>query len=128
MDSKENESSLLSFLKDQNTKMYSVIKFPNFMLDAKQDKNRWFLTAKFEIVSLVYVLESSTNQENIYLYGSAMSNIRDYFTQPVKSSQLNIYESDCAKKSPTFFKPSEVYCKLVKIEYNEKKNCIPPSH
>lgn len=119
------DASLLSFLRLQNSILYSKIKLLNFMLCTDDDKNRWFLTKAFKIVCLKYIISTNENM-NVFLYGSILKNSIDYFDHPVRSSELNIYECNGERDAPTFFALSDVYCKMVKIEYDSRKLVFIP--
>lgn len=122
----EIDGSFLSFLRAQNAKAFSQVLLPTFILRTDQDKNRWFLTKSFKIVCLEYVIQTSVNEPKIFLYGSALSKVCDYFDYPIKSSELNIHVSDCDREPPCFFSLSDVYCKMVKVDYNDEKSVFIP--
>lgn len=106
--------------------MYSEIIFPNFKLNVTQDKDRWLLTKSFEIICVKYIIKTSQNETNVFLYGSVLKTLTDYFEYPVRSSQLNIYQSDCMQNEPTFVLSSDVYCKMVKVDDNHEKSIFIP--
>lgn len=122
----ENDCALVAFLNANDSKIFKEIEFPTFMLSTDQDKNKWFMTKEFKVICLKYIIKTSGMNDQIFLYGSALTSIRDYFTHPVLSSQLNIYESECQESPPMFHKLSDLYCKMVKINYDSKKFVFIP--
>lgn len=97
------------------------------MLNVEQDRNKWFLTTKFEIVAVKFIIETSSYGKNIFLYGSKISNVSDYFEYPIKSSQLNIYQVNCDRREPPIsFTLNDIYCKMVKVDYDSEKSIFSP--
>lgn len=118
------DASLLAFLNAQKAVIFSEVTFPEFKLNVLKDKDRWFLSKSYEVVCSKYII--NTVQNNVFLYGSVLKRISDYFTYPIRSSELNIYASDCEVESPTFFSASDIICKLVKISYDQQKSIFIP--
>lgn len=119
-----NDASLISFLNAKNTIIYSEVTFPQFKLNVLKDRDRWILLKSFEIVCLKYIINTAENK--LVLYGSVLNKISDYFEYPIRSSQLNIYSSDCEMRSIKFFMESDIYCKMVKITYDQEKSVFIP--
>lgn len=113
------DASSLTFLNAQNAKIYSEVDFPNFKLNANTEKDRWFLSKAFEVVCVKYILETPQNGTNFYLHGSPLKTISDYFQYPLRSSELNIYESNCVKNTANFFSASDIYCNMVRLDYDQ---------
>lgn len=99
----ESDASLMSFLKAQRAALYVDVIFPNFKLSSNKDKDRWILSKKFEVIHVKYIIKPPENQSNVFFYGSVLKNASNYFEYPIRSSELNIYESDCELSAPTFF-------------------------
>lgn len=64
-----------------------------------KDRNKWFLTKKNEIVSM----KNATIFENkIYIFGSCLKNVRNFFETPIASSHLNIFSANHKEYLPTW--------------------------
>lgn len=123
----EADASFLSFLKCQNATIYVEVELPKFSLRSDVEKNRWFLSKAFEIVCVKFIIAISKNENtNVFLYGSALKKATNYFEYPVRSSELNIYQSDCDKKAPSYYSLEDIYCKLVKVEYDSDTSVFIP--
>lgn len=120
------DASLLTFLNEQNAKIYSEVDFPNFKFNADTEKDRWFLSNTKQVVCVKYIIKTSQNDSNFYLYGSSLKTVTDYFDYPVRSSELYIYESDCVTNSGNFFSASDIYCKMVRVDYDHEKSIFIP--
>lgn len=121
-----NDASLVFFLKSHEAVIYSEVVLPTFTLSAIDDKNRWFLSKSFEVVSIKYIIKTNLNASNLFLYGQSVKNQSDYFQFPLRSSELNIYQSDCSMKEPTFFCESDIYCKMVKVNFDDVTSVFIP--
>lgn len=119
------DQSLLSFLKKERSTLYSQINLLQYLLSTDDDKNRWFLSKTLKIISLKYIIKTQ-NSNNVYLYGSELASSTDYFQYPLCSSELNIYESNLIKNPPKFFRLTDIFCKMVRIEYNTQKSIFIP--
>lgn len=122
----KSDTSFPSFLRIQKAPVFSEIEFSTFMLNASQENNKWFLTKSFDIVHLKYIVKTSDDKGQVFLCGSVLAQAVDYFEFPVKSSDLNIYVSNCNLKPARFFSISDIFCKMVKIDYNDKKSIFIP--
>lgn len=120
------DASLASFLNAQKASIYSEVVLPYYKLDANKDKDRWFLSKSLEVVCLKYIIKTSQGENNVFFYGSVLKSISDYFDYPLRSSELNIYQSNCSQNSPTFFSASDIYCKMVRVEYDHEKSVFIP--
>lgn len=108
----------------QNANIFCRIEFKHFILDVFQDKNRWILTKSNEIVCIKYII--CTSAESLFLYGSPLKCISDYFLKPVKSSKLNIFQSNCEMGTPKYFSIEEIHSKLVRVEYTHPTYVFVP--
>ncbi|XP_055841957.1 uncharacterized protein LOC129909036 isoform X1 [Episyrphus balteatus] len=121
-----SNSLLASFILAQKATIYSQVQLPTFILDCKKNENRWILNKSFQIVYVKYIIKTFAENPDLYLYGPPLSKISDYFEYPMRSSELNIYQSDCIMDSPIFVSVSDIYCKLVRVEYNLEKSVFIP--
>lgn len=121
-----SDASLLLFLESQNAVIYAEAIFPYFKLSAVDDKNRWFLSKSSEVVCIKYIIKTSANTGNVFFYASSLRIQSNYFEFPIRSSELNIYQSDCKTKEPTFFSESDIYCKMVRVNYDDQISVFIP--
>lgn len=121
-----NDSPLIFFLNSHKSVIYSEVVFPSYKLSSVEDKNRWFLSRSFEVVCIKYIIKTSVNTANVFLYGSPLKVQSNYFEYPLRSSELNIYKSDCELNDPSFFTESEIYCKMVRINFDHKTSVFIP--
>lgn len=99
---------------------FATVLLPNFLLGS-QDKDKWFLTQRNEIVCLKYIL----NRNGIVLInGASLTNISDFFDKPIRSSYLNIYSSTCKENLPKEYSLNEIKCKLVAVKDRHSSNMI----
>lgn len=110
------ESTIL-FLRSTNAEMFTRIEFPSFILNTLQQKDKWILSKNSEIISLQIIIRNTNNE--VYFYGYPLIDLRDYFATPVESSKLNIFESNCIKGTPKYYKLTSIHSKLVRIQYND---------
>lgn len=106
---------------------YSRVNFGTFTLSTDK-ANKWFLTQKNEIVCLKNIV--SLGVENTYLFGYILPILTDFFVEPIKSSELNIYAAEYftneKRQSHKLFSVPEIKCKLVRIEYNASIDVFIP--
>lgn len=122
-----NNESFRNFLHEQNATVYTEIKFPDFKLNANRNSDKWFMDKNFEITCLKYVIESGIDKTRVLLYGSPLSNKKDYFEYPVKSSQLNIFEAKFNEfREAKYFYIHDIYCKMVEVNYDINTSVFLP--
>lgn len=105
---------------------YGKIEFEHFMLSSNNE-NKWFLTNDNEIVALKYVICASSDHK-LYIYGVSLTNAYDFFKDPITSSTLNIYCSDCSTNIPQLYRLNDIKCKLVSIFYKNLTVFFPLLH
>lgn len=98
---------------------YSVLKLSGFLLKSDM-QNKWFLTNRKQTVAFEFAIKQ---QNLIYVIGSPLKHIENYFKIPLKSSALNIYVSDCEEDSPKAFELEEIISKIVSI-FEPNKKCL----
>lgn len=76
------------------------------------DRDCWFLTKQLDVVKLISI--TSQNQLN----GQKVSNLHDFYTTPLRSSLLNIFEADSTMDPVECFSIQDVKAKLFCIERN----------
>lgn len=97
----------------------------NDTLLANDGKNCWFLTKTNDIVSMLHV---ETNKSKIYIFGSSLKNKTDFFTNPIKSSYINIYQSDGKLNISLMYEITEFKCKLFSLKYHNEFVFFPILH
>lgn len=120
------DKSLQLFLSSQKAIIYSGVVFPSFRLSAIVDKNRWFLSKTFEVVCIKYIIKTNAKTGNVFFHGSRLRMQSNYFEYPLRSSELNIYQSDCKLKEPSFFSQSDIYCKMVRVNFDHLNSVFIP--
>lgn len=116
--------SFATFVCSQNATIYSTIKFSQFILNVFEDKNRWILTKSNQIVCVKYII--LTALKKLFLYGLPLKQITDYFVIPIKSSKLNIFQSNCMFDSAKFYSLHHIHSKMVKIDYDHMRSVFIP--
>lgn len=104
---------------------FSKIQFGDFCLGTDA-ANKWFLTRKNEIVCVENILSIG---DKISLYCHTVTNQKDFFETPIKSSALNIYVVDFFAyeiNDYKLFNVSDIKCKLVRVEYGDTEDVFIP--
>lgn len=100
--------------------MYNKIEFElNFVL-CNNIKDKWFLTNNNDIVEMK---NATLIGEEIFIYGRQIIKKQSFFSTPMNSEILLIFESNC-KLLTNFklYKSSNVKCKLIRIEPEKQSN------
>lgn len=90
------------------------------------NKNKWFLTKKNEIVKMINA-EYCDNE--LFVNDSAIKRKTDFFNEPFQSSLINLYisvDGDCYP--PKFYQPTDIKCKLMCLNYQNQKVFLPILH
>lgn len=122
-----------TFIKKNQNKSGSKARqlcFDSFTLST-QDRNKWFLSEEGHVIELESMsTKSEDNTKDILINGYRYENIYDVFEEPLKSSYLFIYKTDCnnCNKIKVVCEASKVKCKLVKIEHDSELFFIPLLH
>lgn len=109
----------------ENIVFFSKIQFGDFCLGTDA-ANKWFLTRKNEIVCVENILSIG---DKISLYCHTVTNQKDFFETPIKSSALNIYVVDFFAyeiNDYKLFNVSDIKCKLVRVEYGDTEDVFIP--
>lgn len=123
---KSDDVNLEPDLFDDNSLTYEYyykIEFEKFMLNSSNE-NKWFLTVNNEIVGFKYVIYASNH--NIYIYGASLTDAYDFFKDPITSTTLNIYRSNCIANAPQLYSVNDIKCKLVCISYKHSSAIFFP--
>lgn len=107
-------------------KVFLKINYKNQFVISNNVKNKWFLTTSGEIVQM---LNAILLKGKLYIYGQALRKQYDFFQLPIKSSYIDIYESDgqfCAPK--LFSAENEIEFKLFCHKTNKSLVFFPLIH
>lgn len=118
---KLNEKFVLT---GNNLLVYRKIEFENFVL-SKKAGNNMFLTKNHNIVIFEY---AAVIEKKIFLWGSRLKLLDNFFVEPFSSRFLNIYISDCSKFDPEYFEISMIKAKLFSMPYKNQNVFIPLLH
>lgn len=108
------------------TKVFTRINYKNQFVLSSDKKNMWFLTKSNEIVKM---LNATFLNGILQIYGSALKKKFNFFEVPIKSSYLDIYESDGSFHKPKLYAvENNIKCKLFCIEVKENIVLFPMIH
>lgn len=112
--------------------VYSKIKLAKDFILTNGTKNNFFLTSKRQIVSMI---NATSLEGKIHIYGKEISNKYDFFKKPFSSSRLNIYATKCEDHThqctfnePKLYSLTEIKCKLFCLNYQSEFVFIPLIH
>lgn len=83
------------------------------------DKDCWFLTTSGCVVKL-------TSIENDKLAGLQIHSVSDFYTHPLKSSLLNIFEAEQNFENLQYYSTDEIKAKMFCIKKNSSKYVFFP--
>lgn len=90
-----------------------------------EDRNKWFLTKKNEIIGM----KNATIFENkIYIFGSCLKEVGNFFETPIASSYLNIFSANRKEYLPKWYDIKDIKCKLVAVEHHKNVIFFPLIH
>lgn len=95
------------------------------MLSATRSADSWFLTKKFEIVKMKY---AKLTNNGIVIHGFPINVKESFFTQPVSSTYLNVFQSDGILKLELAFRFKEILAKMICISSGDKFIFLPLLH
>lgn len=87
-------------------------------------KNSWFLTLDNQIVQMTAASEVN---EKIILHGKSVKKKDDFFKNPIRSSNLQIYVGSISNlNNVKTYTIENIFCKMVAINYKENKTVFIP--
>lgn len=96
-------------LTSESSLKFAKIDFASYSL-CSDTANKWFLTKNNQIVSF----DHATQHEGVIsVFGNPLKHINEYFVTPIKSCNLNIFQSKCEKAIITAYTTSDIKCKMV---------------
>lgn len=100
----------------------------DFTLSTLKKSNSWFLSNENDIIQMVYALEHSTGNET-YIYGKRIVNKDDFFTYPVSSRRLHIFQSDGGLEDIVRpYKITNIKAKMVSLSIGDQLIFMPLIH
>lgn len=115
---------------DGNRIIYDKIEVkPDVMFSNRKVGDSWFLARsnddKIQIVKVLYVTVDA-NQYRIW--GSPLKQLQNFFTYPITSTKLNIYESDGEMDNPIFWNIKSIMAKMICLPYDQRFVYMPILH
>ncbi|XP_055686583.1 uncharacterized protein LOC129791928 isoform X2 [Lutzomyia longipalpis] len=108
------------------TGTYCILNLNKYLTFRNDNKNCWFMNSNNEIIRICNI---TIHNREIVIYGKKILRIKDFFTEPIKSSTLNIYCSDtmvCDMQK--LYKLTDIKCKMFGMEYNTMYIFVPLVH
>lgn len=97
---------------------YSLITLNDFCFDTEFDADRWMLTNDFNVICLEFIA-LNTSDNSLKFIGYPLIDLKDYFSQPILSSSLQIFASDLKKGPMKMYNMNEVRAKMVKVDCHD---------
>lgn len=91
----------------------------NFTLRT-DDSDCWFLTKSLEIVKLISITP------NTQLNGRKVKAFRDFYSKPLKSSFLHIFESDSIMDTEKIYSINDIKSKVFCVKRNQSTSVFFP--
>lgn len=97
-----------------------------FILSTRKKSDSWFLTAAGDIVLMIY---ATIDCENISVHGTILKSKLNYFTFPISSKYLDIYQSDGQTSSDIVeYSLQSIKAKLICLPIDQSYVFIPLLH
>lgn len=106
--------TLLQFIGKSDFNVYSQAYLKKIFLNGENDTDKWILTSDLKVFCVEKIIQHSTN--TVFLFGSYLNDIDNFFEKPVPSSALQIYKSCLRKDSIQVIPMTKFYSKLVKVK------------
>lgn len=113
------DKTLNDILENDNCTAYSFINLNDFVIDTTSDSDRWVLTSTYGVMAVDYIIHNSI-EDKIFLYGSQVQDLMDFFVKPLLSSSLFIYATNLNLKPAQQLKLQEIRGKMVKINCSSR--------
>lgn len=100
----------------------------NLLLSSRNFGDKWFLTDRKKVVEFHFSVQR--NQE-IFLYGSCVGNLNNFFTHPISSEKNNIfskYDDVASPTEPIMYKLENVMAKTICLRNAGQSIFIPMLH
>lgn len=92
--------------------IYKKIIFEHFEITNNQ-RNMWFFTKTKNIVKFMHAVKK---HDGIYLFGSEVTDKTNFFTEPIFSSNINIFKTGLKDETPKYWKADSILTKLFCME------------
>lgn len=109
----------------RNVKIFKKLIFSTYFYVDNKMKNKWFLTNNSTIVAMEIVVNINGKYK---IYGRPLINAYDFFENPLKSSNIDIYASTGDLNNPKWFDFTDVKCKLFSLKYRNEIIFMPLLH
>jgi len=86
------------------------------------DRNKGFLIKKNEIIGI----KNTIFENKIYIFGSCLKEIGNFFEMPIASFYLNIFCANRKEYLSEWYDIKDIKCKLVAVEYHKNTVFFPP--
>lgn len=109
-----------------NSRNLTVLHFKDYKISLKPH-DKYFLCANDDVVETKKITIVSNE---IKIYGYKITDLREVFEKPIKSSYLNIYKAKLQtnRRREIIVSPEDIKMKLVCIEHKNKLYFIPLLH
>lgn len=74
------------------------------------------------------VITGFSDKNGSYIKGKRLTNLRDFFDEPVKSSSLGIQIGEITAVNEEYFDIKDVYCKMLALPVDSSHLLIPLLH
>lgn len=105
--------------------LYKKIEVNKAISLCSNDKNKWFYTMDGQIVAMKFAVAFGNTTA---IVGNSLISKRDFFTQPMLSSSLNIFISNGETKNDSLYKLDQITAKFVCLTYKTEFVFIPLLH
>lgn len=98
--------------------LFSIAEFSKFKIYCDRDEDKWLLTEDNKILEVSYIVSCDGISK---IYGRTLNDVEDYFSLPIKSSEMLIFCSKNLKRNSfQLFDIQFIKCKLFKIKLDKK--------
>lgn len=104
---------------------YKEILMESYILSSVGNKNRYFLSSTKEIVEFDYAFWHNGDH---YVYGAPFLSKCDFFSAPISSSRLNIFQTNYVKGASKMYKVSSIEAKLFCLRIDSGFVFVPLVH
>lgn len=112
-------------LNQYNLVAYKYMCYKNIIFSCKKQGDEWFLTKTNEIVRFNFVVKFNGQ---LLICGSPLKVKNDVFTQPFKSSYIDIYMCEPTFETDKSYNVSEIKCKMFYLNANSQYVFVPMLH
>lgn len=104
---------------------YKTVELIDGLTLSSDQSNKWFLTCDNDVIQMLY---ASCHNNRIFIYGSKITALEDFFDSPIKSSVINVYVTNGFVDEPKMWEVTNVKSKLAAVEYGRRFVLLPIVH